>query len=260
MITVERHAMGPRLHVLGRRVHECHVGLGLAGAAGLCTALGTGVLPAIVLGVVVLWLVAKDWRDLRAVSRDTAAWSLGIHQTPGAGPPGSLRDRLPALAAAATATAGAINVASVMSSELPARARALLALAPAGEVRLAHVLALPAGLALIGVAWPLARRRRRALHLAVGLLAALSVLNLLKGLDVEEAVMSGAVAALLWRNRAAFWVRHEPRELGRAVGRAATRLASPPRRRPAGPFSSPRARTHSAGCRQLPCPRPRFSC
>ncbi|MEA2368975.1 MAG: lysyl-tRNA synthetase, class [Thermoleophilaceae bacterium] len=226
MITLERHAMGPRLHVLGRRVHECHVGLGLAGAAGLSAALGVGVLPAVVLAVVALWLVAKDWRDLRAVSRDTAAWSLGMHRTPGSGPPPSLRDRLPALAAAATATAGAINVASVMTSELPARARALLALAPAGEVRLAHVVALPAGLALIGVAWPLVRRRRRSLHLAVGLLVALGVLNLLKGLDIEEAVMSWAVAALLWRSRAAFWVRHERRELGRAVGRAATRLAA----------------------------------
>jgi lysyl-tRNA synthetase class 2 len=223
-VHVERHAMGPRLYVLGRRAHECHVGLGLAGAAGLCALLGAGVLPALVLGVLALWLTAKDWRDLRAVTRDTAAWSLGIHRTPDSGPPPSLGDRLPALAAAATAAAGAINVASAMTSELPARAQALLALAPAGEVRLAHALAVPAGLALIGVAWPLVRRRRGALHLAVGLLAVLGVLNLLKGLDVEEAALSWAVAALLWRNRAAFWVRHERRELGRAVGRAAARV------------------------------------
>ena len=60
LFAVERHALGPRVHVLGRRVHECHLGLVLvtatlvgvlAGVAGpLCAALGAlwaeGQLPA----------------------------------------------------------------------------------------------------------------------------------------------------------------------------------------------------------------------
>ena len=79
---------------------------------------------------------------------------------------------MPPLAAAATALVGLVNVESAMTSELPGRLRSVLAFAPASEVRLAHALALPAGLALLGVAWPLARRRRRALHLAVVLLVA----------------------------------------------------------------------------------------
>ena len=64
--------------------------------------------------------------------------------------------------------------------------------APAGEVRLAHALALPAGLALLGVAWPLARRRRRAPHLAVVRLAALGVVNIVKSFDWDVAITRGA--------------------------------------------------------------------
>jgi hypothetical protein len=33
LIALERHPLGPRLHVAARRVHECHVGLAPAGAA-----------------------------------------------------------------------------------------------------------------------------------------------------------------------------------------------------------------------------------
>jgi lysyl-tRNA synthetase, class II len=117
-------------------------------------------------------------------------------------------NRVPLLAGLATAFAGLVNVASALTPELPLRLRSLLALAPAADVRLAHALALPAGLALLGVARPLARRRRRALHLALALLIAAGVLNVLKGLDLEEALLSWGVAYVLWRSRPAFWVRH----------------------------------------------------
>ena len=117
-------------------------------------------------------------------------------------------NRVPLLAGLATAFAGLVNVASALTPELPLRLRSLLTLAPAADVRLAHALALPAGLALLGVARPLAKRRRRALHLAIALLIAAGVLNLLKGLDLEEALLSWGVAYVLWRARPAFWVRH----------------------------------------------------
>ncbi|MEA2246022.1 MAG: lysyl-tRNA synthetase, class, partial [Solirubrobacteraceae bacterium] len=162
LVAVERHVLGPRVHVLGRRVHECHVGLGLAAVALLCLLAEGAELLAMTLAPISAWLLAKDWRDLHPATRDTAAWSLGLHRRPDGPPAASVRDRVPALAALATATVGAVNVGSVMTGDLPARARAVLALAPAGDVRLAHALALPAGLALLGVAWPLARRRRRA--------------------------------------------------------------------------------------------------
>jgi len=128
-------------------------------------------------------------------------------------------NRVPLLAGLATAFAGLVNVASALTPELPLRLRSLLALAPAADVRLAHALALPAGLALLGVARPLAKRRRRALHLAIALLLAAGVLNLLKGLDLEEALLSWGVAYVLWRARPAFWVRHATHALASVAAR-----------------------------------------
>jgi lysyl-tRNA synthetase class 2 len=223
VIRVEHHPLGPRLHVLGRRLHECHVGLAVA-VVVVALAHAGALLPAAALGVVASWLVAKDWRDLHPATRDTAAWSLGLHRRPDAPPAAPARDRVPALAALATAAVGAINVASAMTPELPARVQHLLAYAPAAELRLAHALALPAGLALVAVAWPLARRRRGALQLAAVLLTALGALDLLKGLDVEEALLSWALAFALWRSRAAFWVMHERAAVGRALRRSAALL------------------------------------
>lgn len=133
----------------------------------------------------------------------------------------SARDRVPAMLGLATAVAGAVNVASALTAELPLRVRQLLAVAHAADLQLAHALALPAGLALLGVAWPLARRRRRALGLALVLLAAAGALNILKGLDVEEAALSWGLAYVLWRSRAAFWVRHERAQLGTVLLRCA---------------------------------------
>jgi lysyl-tRNA synthetase class 2 len=221
LVAVERHALGPRLHILGRRVHECHVGLALAGLAILSLLVHGAELLAMALVPLSAWLLVKDWRDLHPATRDTAAWSLGLHRRPDAPPAPRARDRVPGLAAVATAVVGAVNVGSVMTGDLPARARAVLALAPAGEVRLAHALALPAGLALLGVAWPLARRRRRALHLALVLLAALGVVNMVKSLDWDVAITSWALAALLWHSRAAFWVEHDRVRVVRAVSRSA---------------------------------------
>ncbi|HMJ32907.1 MAG TPA: phosphatidylglycerol lysyltransferase domain-containing protein [Baekduia sp.] len=119
------------------------------------------------------------------------------------------RGRVPMIAGLATAAVGALNVLSALTEELPLRLRDLVATVPVGEVRLAHALALPTGMALVGAARPLAKRRRRALHGAVALLAGVGVLNVLKGLDIEEAVISWALAGVLWRCRAAFWVGHQ---------------------------------------------------
>jgi lysyl-tRNA synthetase class 2 len=213
LLRLERHALGPRVHVLGRRIHEWHLGLALLAAAAASVRLTgvPGLVPAAVAAIAV-WLVAKDWRDLPmagAHRRDTGAWRLGLHRPPDAPPVPPARDRVPLLAGLATAAVGALNVASAMTQELPLRLRQLLSLVPGHEIRVAHALALPAGLALIGAAWPVFKRRRRALHGVLALLLAVGVLNLLKGLDIEEALVSWALAALLWRCRAAFWVGHE---------------------------------------------------
>ncbi|MEA2413240.1 MAG: lysyl-tRNA synthetase, class [Thermoleophilaceae bacterium] len=85
----------------------------------------------------------------------------------------------------------------------------LLHVEDADFVPLAHALALAAGVALLVLAVYLGKRRRRALHLAVVVLVAAGALNLIKGLDVEEAAVNWALAGLLVWGRSAFFVRHE---------------------------------------------------
>ena len=69
-VRIERHRLGPRLHVLGRRIHEYQVGLAALAALPLnrwTAAVG-------------LSLVVKDWPDLFPATRDRASWRLGIHR------------------------------------------------------------------------------------------------------------------------------------------------------------------------------------
>jgi lysyl-tRNA synthetase class 2 len=229
LLRIDRHALGPRLHVLGRRIHEWHGGVALLAATVAWTRLADAPGRAVaVLAAIAVWLVAKDWRDLPmagAHRRDTGAWRLGLHRPPGGPPVPPARDRVPVIAGVATAAVGALNVASAMTDELPVRLRHLLSLMPAGDVRVAHALALPAGLALVGAGWPLVKRRRRALHGALALLLVVGVLNLLKGLDIEEALVNWALAAVLWRSRAAFWVGHERPASAALVARVAVLAA-----------------------------------
>ena len=198
--------LGPRVHVLGVRVHEWHLGLaGLLGAS-FVAALGSSPIPAALLALVSAWLVVKDWRDLHPATRDTASWARGIHRLPGLETPRG--DAIPAIAAVATAGVGLLNLASAMTPSLPERLRGLVTLASMQEVELAHALAMPTGIALLGVSWHLWRRRSGALLAALVLLGMLAVLDILKGLDIEEASITLLMAAWLWRARPAFHVRH----------------------------------------------------
>jgi hypothetical protein len=82
VLKVERHELGPRVYVLGQRIHECAFGLAvlvvllvfgltdhweLTRRFDAATAFGS-------------WLVIKDWRDLFPSKRNTAAWSLLPHR------------------------------------------------------------------------------------------------------------------------------------------------------------------------------------
>lgn len=132
----------------------------------------------------------------------------------------SLASRLPRWAGLAVFVVALINVASALTPDLPGRARTLLSLAPVQEVTLAHVAALPVGLALMVTAWWLARGSLLAARVATALLLAAGALNLLKGLDVEEATLSFGGALILWRTRATFGAASEPAAVRRALGRA----------------------------------------
>ncbi|HXV05637.1 MAG TPA: phosphatidylglycerol lysyltransferase domain-containing protein [Solirubrobacterales bacterium] len=112
------------------------------------------------------------------------------------------------LAGVCTIAMGLVNVASALTPNLHSRMRVLLELVP-GEVPVAaHTLALAAGTALIILGAYLMRRRHRAWGLAVAILVVAGGLNLLKGLDVEEAMACWGLAALLVWGRGAFYVVH----------------------------------------------------
>src|SRR3954447_20506774 len=213
MLRLERHPFGPRVYVLRRRIHEYHLGLAILAtlaAGSLFDDVEFGVTTSLA-ALAGLWLVAKDWRDMMPSQRDTRSWQVGLHRP--AAPLRGLRrtDSLPALAALAALLAGVVNLVSAATPNSGWRHRFLLRnVESLDEIRLFHALALPAAAALIVTAFYLHRRRRGALNVAVGLLLALGVLNLVKGLDFEESLWSFAGAGLLWSGRAAFHVRHDP--------------------------------------------------
>ncbi|HEX6456690.1 MAG TPA: phosphatidylglycerol lysyltransferase domain-containing protein [Solirubrobacterales bacterium] len=211
MLRVERHRLGPRLFVLGRRVHECHAGIVLGGVAMLALFAEWPLprLPVLAVLLVGLWMLWKDWRDLFPHLRDSVAWSAGMHR-----PPAPLRSRrsghwLAPLAGACTVAMGVVNVTSALTPNLHARMQVLLELVPREVPVAAHALALSAGVALTILGIYLMRRRRRAWGLAVATLLVAGALNMLKGLDVEEALACWGLAAVLVWGRGAFVVLHD---------------------------------------------------
>ena len=125
----------------------------------------------------------------------------------------------PALAAIAAALIGLINVASALTPNIRWRGRLLLDVEPVEAMRLFHAFALPAGAALLLVSPYLLKRRRRAWQAAIGLMLVLGLLDLLKGLDVEETVLTWATAAMLLASAGEFRVEHDAITLRSSVWR-----------------------------------------
>ena len=210
MLRIDRHRLGPRVYVLGTRVHEWHLGaallLGLAVGA-LFDRVDDGFVTTVAAIAAGLWLVAKDWRDLFPAHRDSAAWRLGLHarvapaqgrspRRPAAEARGRHRGargpREPRLGRHARTSPGGTTCSCTSS-----RSR---------RCKLSHAAAIPASMLLLVTAPYLWRRRQGALRLALVLLLGLTVLDLLKGLDVEAAAGSAGAAGVLWlgRTRSAF--------------------------------------------------------
>ena len=84
LIWIERHELGPRLHFLGRRIHEYHVGFTILAVCPLVSVAFSAYFSpwTAVVALAGLWLVVKDWPDLFPATRNTASWSLGIHRLP----------------------------------------------------------------------------------------------------------------------------------------------------------------------------------
>ena len=221
MLRIDRHRLGPRVYVMGARIHEWHLGLALllalaVGALADRVGAGLGPAAAVLVGV---WLIAKDWRDLFPAHRDTAAWRLGLHVR--VHPLRAVRraDPLPKLAAVTAALAGLVNLAAAVEPNIAWRNHLLLYVEPFEALRLTHAAAVPTSMLLLVTAPYLWRRRQSALRLALALLAGLTLLDLLKGLDVEAASGSLAAAVMLWLGRGSFCVRHDPDTLRSALRR-----------------------------------------
>jgi lysyl-tRNA synthetase class 2 len=126
---------------------------------------------------------------------------------------------LPRLTALAAALVGLVNLVSALTPNVRWRGHLLVGYEPVEAIRLFHALALPAGAALLLVSPYLLKRRRRAWQVALALMLALGLFDLLKGLDFEETVLSWGVAAGLVLSRPAFTVRHDPITLRSAFWR-----------------------------------------
>lgn len=120
-------------------------------------------------------------------------------------------------AAAAIALAGALDVVSGFTAPLRARLEVLLRLVPLGITEAAAALVALSGFALILLSGGVRRGQHRAWKIAVSLLATSAVLNVTKGIDLEEAVVSAAVCLYLVRHRGAFRGQVQPRSLRRGV-------------------------------------------
>jgi len=154
MLRLERHSLGPRVFVLGRRIHEWHLGL-LAIAGSVAAALLGCIEPgtAVVASILGAWLVVKDWPDLTRHGRDAAAWRLLVHRRPPPLRPGRHLDDIPAVAAVATAAVGLVDLLSAVTPNVEWRGRELMHLEPLSVMRNAHALAGPASVALILTAY-----------------------------------------------------------------------------------------------------------
>jgi lysyl-tRNA synthetase class 2 len=112
---------------------------------------------------------------------------------------------------------GAVTLLSAVSPALHDRARLIVEIVPPVFPAAATTGAAAVGMILMVLSRALRRGKFRAWLLAVVLSAVATVLHVLKGLDIEEAVLSGAVLGLLLASRRNFTARADPRSLRRVV-------------------------------------------
>ncbi|MFC5007769.1 phosphatidylglycerol lysyltransferase domain-containing protein [Dactylosporangium cerinum] len=152
---------------------------------------------------------APDTPEVVATIPGEAGWPLpqdGLRQR--------VRDeRVRRIAAWAVAAVAVLSLLSALTTPLRGRLAALLEALPVEVPQAAAATVVFVGTALLLLAWGLRRGRRLAWTLTVLLLAATAVLHVLKGIDVEEAVLAAAVAGWLLWHRSAFPTRPDSRQV-----------------------------------------------
>jgi len=109
--------------------------------------------------------------------------------------------------ALAVAAMGVVDVLSAALSHPPDRLRALQRLVPTTVLDTSRTFTLLAGALLLIAAWGLRRGKRRAFTLALFLCALSVPVNLLKALDIEEAIVASALLFFLGMSGDAFRVK-----------------------------------------------------
>jgi phosphatidylglycerol lysyltransferase len=103
-----------------------------------------------------------------------------------------------------TFLSGIVMLVSTATPDAAPRLRLLAALAPRGLVEASHFIASLAGVVLLFLAFGLGGRVRRAFFITLGALLLAVVATLAKGLNYEEALFLGVLAALLASSHRAF--------------------------------------------------------
>lgn len=124
---------------------------------------------------------------------------------------------VPPLAALLTALAGLINVLSAITPSIRSRSREIASVVPGALSHSAAAVTLVSGIALLLLARGLRRRKKRAFRLVAALLTASVVLHVLKGLDVEEAVVALLLLVALLAFRQDFYAKGDPTTRWRAL-------------------------------------------
>jgi lysyl-tRNA synthetase class 2 len=133
--------------------------------------------------------------------------------------------RAESLLAWAAAFVGLLGIASALTPEMANRVDLVRGVLPPGSLAAARVGATAFGIALIWLSRSLARRRRRAWQLAVGVVIASAAAHLAKGLDFEEATISLGLLVALVRFRRRFDVPGDSATVRPLLGVAAALAA-----------------------------------
>jgi lysyl-tRNA synthetase class 2 len=121
----------------------------------------------------------------------------------------------------AVAFVGLLGVVSALTPEVASRVDLIGAVVPSAAREMSRALVAVGSLMLVVDALSLRRGKRPAWRLAVLLLAGTTALQLAKGLDVEEAAVTGGLLVALMRERGRFTVEADPTDMARIVRHAA---------------------------------------